>query len=118
MKYSLLNLGRELQATGYRGYCGIDYLYSENEFIFVEINNRLQGSTSLMDMILQYNYGISIYTLAIKTIFNELDSLNQIIDKTIQRAYYNCTQPTEKNTCNLQYFEANTIRGWSFPEEE
>lgn len=55
----------KLQEMGYRGVLGIDYIYTENELYFIEINPRFQGSTRQLDKILidnklpslfEYNY--------------------------------------------------------------
>lgn len=54
-----------LQAMGYRGVLGIDFIYTEGELYFIEINPRFQGSTKKMDKLLkdsnlpsifEYNY--------------------------------------------------------------
>ena len=56
---------KRLKEIGYRGILGIDYIYTNNELYFIEINPRFQGSTRQLDKILidnklpsifQYNY--------------------------------------------------------------
>ena len=55
----------KLKELGYRGVLGIDYIYTNNELYFIEINPRFQGSTRQLDKILidnklpslfEYNY--------------------------------------------------------------
>ncbi|WP_022671127.1 ATP-grasp domain-containing protein [Hippea alviniae] len=41
-------IGLELQKLGYRGIFGCDYIISDNEVYFIEINPRFQGSTFLL----------------------------------------------------------------------
>lgn len=55
----------KLQKMGYRGVLGIDFIYTNEELYFIEINPRFQGSTRQLDKILidnklpslfEYNY--------------------------------------------------------------
>lgn len=69
----------KLKDMGYKGVLGIDFIESDNEFYFMEINPRFQGSTKKVDKILkdnnlpsifEYNYnlfkGLSMPTINIK----------------------------------------------------
>lgn len=111
-------IGHRLQTAGYRGYCGVDFLYDTDRFYLVEVNNRLQGSTALMDRVLQLNYNVNIYEITIKTILNQLSSLSSSLNIPIHSAKYVCTHITEPNHSEVQFEEANTIRGWSFQAAE
>lgn len=51
----------KLQKMGYRGVLGIDYIYTEGELYFIEINPRFQGSTRQLDKILIDNKLPSIF---------------------------------------------------------
>ncbi len=48
-------IGGELQGIGYRGVCGVDFLVTENEIYFIEINARFQASTILINAALAEN---------------------------------------------------------------
>lgn len=56
---------KKLQNLGYRGVLGIDWIYTNEELYFIEINPRFQGSTRQVDLLLkksglpsifEYNY--------------------------------------------------------------
>lgn len=51
-EYSL-RIGYYLQDLGYRGVLGIDYLITEHEIMFSEVNARFQASTPLLNIALQ-----------------------------------------------------------------
>ena len=66
IKYSY-NICEKLQSLGYLGVLGIDYIYTNNELYFIEINPRFQGSTRQIDKLLiesnlpsifEYNYNL------------------------------------------------------------
>jgi len=44
-----MSIGKYLQTAGYRGICGIDFLTTENEVFFTEINARFQSSSFLIN---------------------------------------------------------------------
>jgi len=48
-EYGAYEIGKELQKLGYRGVCGIDALITENKAYFLEVNNRFQASTPLIN---------------------------------------------------------------------
>ena len=50
-----------LKNMGYRGIFGIDYIYTEEELYFIEINPRFQGSSRKLDKILVENGYPSIF---------------------------------------------------------
>lgn len=72
----------------YRRYCGIDFLSDGNNFVFIEFNNRMQGSSALVDHILQYNHHVSIYELAINAVKDTLSDLNAVAANNISYANY------------------------------
>lgn len=47
-KYALI-IGKQLQYSGYRGVCGIDFITTQDEVFFSEINGRFQSSTVLIN---------------------------------------------------------------------
>ena len=66
IKYSY-SICKKLQSLGYLGVLGIDYIYTNNELFFIEINPRFQGSTKQIDKLLvesnlpsifEYNYNL------------------------------------------------------------
>lgn len=52
----------QLKYLGYKGICGIDYLFYNNELFFLEFNPRFQGSSFLIDLALN-SKGLSLYEL-------------------------------------------------------
>lgn len=52
---------KKLQELGYKGVLGIDYIYTDGELYFMEINPRFQGSTRKLDKILIDNNLPSIF---------------------------------------------------------
>lgn len=51
----------KLKDMGYKGVLGIDFIETDNEFYFMEINPRFQGSTQKVDKILKDNNLPSIF---------------------------------------------------------
>ncbi len=47
-KYALI-IGKQLQYSGYRGVCGIDFIVTQDEVFFSEVNGRFQSSTVLIN---------------------------------------------------------------------
>lgn len=45
-------LGEKLRSAGYRGVCGIDFMLTEDELFFLELNPRFQASTFLCNKLL------------------------------------------------------------------
>lgn len=52
-----------LKNIGYRGICGIDYITDMNEVFFMEINERFQASSYLINMALKENHLPSLHKL-------------------------------------------------------
>lgn len=46
----LFVVGKKLQQMGYRGICGIDGMITEDEIYILEVNNRFQASTPLINL--------------------------------------------------------------------
>lgn len=46
---SASGIGRALQLSGYRGVVGIDFVERDDDYLFLEINPRFQGSSFLLD---------------------------------------------------------------------
>lgn len=43
------DIGKRLMCSGYRGICGLDLIFSNNELMLIEINPRYQGSSYLIN---------------------------------------------------------------------
>lgn len=114
---SLHTIAYSLKKTGYTGYCGIDFLSDSNRFLFVEFNNRMQGSSALVDRLLQNQYHTSIYELAIDAIRNTLSDLTPCLDRRIYYASYKSGSSIETAPNSLNLLETDTIRCWRFQEE-
>ena len=68
-KYSYI-ICEKLKTLKYIGVLGIDFIYSNNELFFIEINPRFQGSTRYLDRILQENNFKSIYEYNYNAFYN------------------------------------------------
>lgn len=67
---------RCLQGIGYRGVCGIDFIASEDEVYFMEVNERFQASTYLLNIALQQQAETSIQELSFKAFKNTHSGLD------------------------------------------
>lgn len=56
-------LAEKLRMAGYRGVCGIDYLMTDDELYFLEINTRFQASTFLLNKLLAKENKLSLHQL-------------------------------------------------------
>lgn len=57
-------IGSRLSTAGYRGVCGIDFILTEDEAYFMEVNSRFQGSTKCINQALELaNKSISVQHL-------------------------------------------------------
>ena len=57
-------IGERLRNSGYRGICGIDYITTESEVYFAELNPRFQSSSFLINMALSdFNYDCCLQQL-------------------------------------------------------
>ncbi len=63
----LEEIARSLKNAGFCGICGIDFMLVNGTFTYIECNNRLQGSSALLDYILKLNSLPSLYQLMIDT---------------------------------------------------
>lgn len=46
-------IGKQLQYSGYRGVCGVDFIATQDEVYFSEVNGRFQSSTVLINKAMQ-----------------------------------------------------------------
>ena len=66
-------IGEKLRVAGYRGICGIDFMLTENELYFLEINPRFQASSFLCNKLLLKEKNMSLHVLNLMA-FSEKDS--------------------------------------------
>lgn len=75
-------IGKVLQSAGYRGVCGIDYLFSNGELYLMEVNARFQSSTFLLNKaMMDAGWNISVQAMHIDAFGSnatppQLDKLN------------------------------------------
>lgn len=60
-------IAQSMRNAGFCGICGIDFMLVNGIFTYIECNNRLQGSSALLDYILKLNSFPSLYQLLIDT---------------------------------------------------
>ena len=65
LQYSKI-ICENLQNIGYRGICGIDYITDMNEVYFMEVNERFQASSYLINMALRENSFPSLHRLCLE----------------------------------------------------
>lgn len=76
-------LAEGLRLLGYRGVCGIDYMLTENELYFLEVNPRFQASSFLLNKLLQKGGLPSLHQLHISAFVNRtppIESFSQFAD--------------------------------------
>ncbi len=81
-------IGKHLQAGGYRGICGIDFLTTPDEVFFMEVNARFQSSSFLINDTLNKLSLPSLQELHIDSFYNQTSSFN-IPALTIEKSFYN-----------------------------
>lgn len=56
VKNKAINVGKRLMEINYRGICGLDFIFTQNNILLIEINPRYQGSSYLLNAVLNiYN---------------------------------------------------------------
>ena len=69
-EYALI-IGKQLQYSGYRGVCGIDFIATQDEVFFSEVNGRFQSSTILINKAMHYSgLNMSLQQLHIDAFIN------------------------------------------------
>lgn len=116
IKMEAQKIALHLKALGFQGICGIDFLVTQNEIYFMEINPRYQASSSILNYGLIQNHLPSLQELELKLINNDLiqDNLKletaQIsfsmyryyADKNLPIEYYNDKINIAKNSCIVE----------------
>lgn len=98
--YSFIyRIGKKLQEIGFRGVCGMDFLVSEKEIIFIEINPRFQGSSFLINYFLKKEKLPDLFELNLDA-FNKHNPLLHKFKNEIEHLYIpaKCEYSTFKNT--------------------
>lgn len=68
---------QKMQYIGYRGICGIDYIFTENQVFFMETNPRFQSSTFLLNKAFyDQDINISVHQLHINAFLYEKNIFN------------------------------------------
>lgn len=65
-----------LKNIGYRGICGIDYITDMNEVFFMEINERFQASSYLINMALKEKHFTSLQQLCLEAFQKPKSNIN------------------------------------------
>lgn len=65
-----------LKNIGYRGICGIDYITDMNEVFFMEINERFQASSYLINMALKESHFPSLHQLCLEAFQKSKSNIN------------------------------------------
>lgn len=80
-------IGKCLQAAGYRGICGIDFLTTRNEVFLMEVNARFQSSSFLINSALKRMSLPSLQELHIDAFYNNTSSYT-IPKLTVSQSFY------------------------------
>ena len=81
-------IGKHLQAGGYRGVCGIDFLTTPDEVFFMEVNARFQSSSFLINDTLNKCSLPSLQELHMDSFYQKNSSFT-IPDLVIEKSFYN-----------------------------
>lgn len=112
---SLNFIAEKLLNIGFRGICGIDFILLNDFFVYIECNNRLQGSSAALDYLLKANGFPSLYQLVVSAYRGEpLPLSKKIYNKQIYCAY--STNPNMFQTYNntIRFDEVPMCRYWDF----
>ena len=99
-------IGERLRRSGYRGVCGIDYIITQSEVFFLEINPRFQSSSFLLNFALQdVGQNISIQHLHMDA-FTHAKCQFSIPLLKVNYSFYKYFYSYDNETA-LKYFEKN-----------
>ncbi len=62
-KYIAEKVCKRIQAIGYRGICGFDFIHCNNQIMLVEINPRYQGSSYVINLALKEHNAPSLFEI-------------------------------------------------------
>lgn len=99
-------IGKQLQAINYLGVCGIDFIVTENDVYFMEINSRFQSSTMALN--LAYKDGLlnqSIHHLHIDSFEHNVCSQTDMSNIQIKYSFH-YYKHNEKNIDKLMYLHS------------
>ncbi len=89
-----VSIAKAMQRAGFKGVAGIDYLYTNNELFFIEINPRFQGSSPLLSWELSKKNLPDLYMLNYRAFTNKPPSNNEkdelerlVLNKKIEKIY-------------------------------
>lgn len=88
-------VGNRLQAIDYRGICGLDFIFTDNRILLIEINPRYQGSSYLINAALKCSKLPSLFEL------NEL-SFNENLSDDVLSSIENMDISYESYICNYE----------------
>ena len=110
-------IAKKLQSLGFRGICGIDFMLFKDKFIYIECNNRLQGSSAALDYLLRINNFPSLYQLVVSAYNGDsLPSTEAIYDKQTYCVYLtNSNMPKYQNS--ICSHEVPMYRYWNFAKD-
>ncbi|MBI9054757.1 MAG: ATP-grasp domain-containing protein [Bacteroidales bacterium] len=93
-----------LRISGYRGVCGIDFIINSEDAYFIEVNNRFQASSILLNRAFKENNLPSIQELTIRSFYE--DRLKQTLNFNITIPYscYSYHQETKKEKHSTHIF--------------
>ena len=109
-------IAQKLKELGFRGICGVDFMIADNVFIYIECNNRFQGSSATLDYLLKTNNLPSLYQLFIRA--HNGDSLPTIAANQYKqtKCMYFTDSNVGKNINSICFCEVPMYRHWVFEE--
>ncbi len=63
VKNKAIDVGKRLMEIHYRGICGLDFIFTKNSILLIEINPRYQGSSYLLNAVLKMHNLPSLFEL-------------------------------------------------------
>ncbi len=91
VKNKAMDVGKRLMEIHYRGICGLDFIFTKNSILLIEINPRYQGSSYLLNAVLKMHNLPSLFELnsicfAGNGISNDITSqIEKMQDKYLQK---------------------------------
>jgi len=93
---------KKLQKLGYRGVCGIDFIIFDGKVFFMEVNERFQASTFLLNYTLNESQHPSINELCLEA-FKYAETSNKACSNSVPYSFYAYSQSDN------QFFAINIL---------
>lgn len=94
---------QNLKNVGYRGVCGIDFIADVNEVYLMEVNERFQASTYLINIALKQSFGTSVQELSFEAFQHKHNQID-LSEFTVDYSHYIYTYHKEYDSFYPQQY--------------